>query len=138
TLTPRCPHVRRFRPSWPAQPRALAEGTRRSLELPRTLRDGEREGSLLSVVDRTVTAMGARALHDAILSPLAEKPAIDARLDAVEEFLRQTTTRHDLRELLESIPDLQRLTTRVSTGRASPKDLAGVGRVLRLLPNGHA
>jgi len=134
TLKASLAHVRRLRPYCADQHLTLDEVTRRSLELTRTLRDGERVGSLLSVVDRTVTAMGARALHDAILSPLAEKAAIDARLDAVEEFLRQTTTRHDLRELLESIPDLQRLTTRVSTGRASPKDLAAVGRVLRLLP----
>src|SRR5262245_33870325 len=134
TLKASLAHVRRLRPYRADRHLTLDEVTRRGLELTRTLRDGQREGSLLSVLDRTVTAMGARALHDAVLAPLAEKPAIDARLDAVDEFLRQTATRHDLRELLESMPDLQRLTARVSTGRASPRDLTGVARVLRLLP----
>jgi DNA mismatch repair protein MutS len=113
---------------------ALDEVTRRSLELTRTSRDGQREGSLLGVIDRTVTAMGARALHDAILTPLANKSAIDARLDAVDEFLRQMSTRTEMRQLLADVPDLQRLTTRISTGRASPKDLIGVRNTLRLLP----
>jgi DNA mismatch repair protein MutS len=112
----------------------LDEVTRRSLELTRTLRDGHREGSLLSVLDRTVTPMGARALHEAVLTPLAEKQAIDARLDAVDEFLRQVGTRNDLRELLKDVPDLQRLTARVSTGRASPRDLVAVANSLRLQP----
>lgn len=134
TLKASLAHVRRLRPYRADRHLTLDEVTRRSLELTRTLRDGQRDGSLLSVLDRTVTAMGARALHDAILAPLAERPAIEARLDAVAEFLRETTTRHDLRELLAAVPDLQRLTTRASTGRASPKDLAAVGRALRLLP----
>ena len=134
TLKASLAHVRTLRPYRADRHLTLDEVTRRSLELTRTLRDGQKEGSLLSVLDRTVTAMGARALHDAVLVPLADKSAIDARLDAVDEFLRQTTTRHDLRELLESMPDLQRLTARVSTGRASPRDLAGIAKVLRLLP----
>ena len=134
TLKASLAHVRRLRPYRADRHLTLDEVTRRSLELTRTLRDGQREGSLLSVIDRTVTAMGARALHDAILAPLADKALIEARLEAVGEFLRQTATRNDLRELLEAVPDLERLTTRVSTGRASPKDLCGVGRALRLLP----
>jgi DNA mismatch repair protein MutS len=134
TLKANLAHVRRLRPHRADRHLTLDEVTRRSLELTRTLRDGQRDGSLLNVVDRSVTAMGARALHDAILNPLAEKPLIDARLEAVGEFLRQTATRNDLRELLAEVPDLERLTTRVSTGRASPRDLWGAGRALRLLP----
>jgi DNA mismatch repair protein MutS len=134
TLKASLAHVRRLAPYRADQHLTLDEVTRRSLELTRTLRDGQREGSLLSVLDRTVTAMGARALHDAVLAPLADRAAVEARLDAVDEFLTQSGLRADLRELLGAIPDLQRLTTRVSTGRASPKDLAGVGRALRLLP----
>src|SRR5262245_23522315 len=134
TLKSSLAHVSRLRPYRPDRHLTLDEVTRRSLELTRTMRDGHRDGTLLSVLDRTVTAMGARALHDALLAPLADKPAIEARLDAVDELLRQTSTRFDLREHLGEIPDLQRLTTRVSTGRASPRDLAGVGRALRLLP----
>jgi DNA mismatch repair protein MutS len=134
TLKSSLGHVRGLRPYRADRHLTLDEVTRRSLELTRTLRDGQREGSLLSVLDRTVTAMGARALHDAILTPLADRAAIEARLDVVEEFLRQTATRLDIRELLSDMPDLQRLTTRVSTGRASPRDLASVGKALRLLP----
>jgi DNA mismatch repair protein MutS len=134
TLRASLAHVRRLRPYRADRHLTLDEVTRRSLELTRTLRDGQRDGSLLSVLDRTVTAMGARALHDAVLAPLAEKPLIEARLEAVGEFLRQTSTRGELRDLLGQVPDLERLTTRVSTNRASPKDLCGVGRALRLLP----
>lgn len=134
TLKSSLAHVRTLRRYNSESFLVLDEVTRRSLELTRTLRDSERNGSLLSVLDRTVTAMGARALHDAILTPLADKASIDARLDAVEEFLNQTTTRNDFRSLLSDVPDLQRLTARVSTARASPKDLAAIGRALRLLP----
>ena len=67
--------------------------TRRSLELTRTLRDNQRDGSLLSVLDRTVTPMGARLLHDCLLAPLTDLAAIDARLDAVEELLKDHALR---------------------------------------------
>lgn len=134
TLKASLAHVRRLAPFQADQHLTLDEVTRRSLELTRTLRDGQREGSLLSVIDRTITPMGARALHDALLAPLADRSAIEARLDAVGELLEQTSTRNDLRELFAAFPDLQRLATRVSTGRASPKDLAGVARALRQLP----
>lgn len=112
----------------------LDDVTRRSLELTRTLRDNVREGSLLAALDRTATSMGARLLHDWIASPLREIPAIEGRLDAVEEFIAEHALRKDLRDLLGEGLDLQRLTSRVSTNRASPHDLAGVARTLRLLP----
>jgi DNA mismatch repair protein MutS len=134
TLRAGLDHVRRLRPFRPGEVLALDEVTRRSLELTRTLRDGSRDGSLLGVLDRTVSPMGARLLHDALLTPLADKAAIEARLDAVGELVGETSLRGDLRELLKSVPDLQRLASRVSTGRASPRDLANVARTLRLLP----
>jgi DNA mismatch repair protein MutS len=134
TLKSSLGHVRILLPYLANQHLGLDEVTRRSLELTRTLRDGQRDGSLLSVLDRTVTAMGARALHDAILAPLSDRSTIEGRYDAVAEFLLETSLRRDIRELLQDIPDLQRLTTRISTGRASPKDLAGVAKALRLLP----
>jgi DNA mismatch repair protein MutS len=134
TLKTSLAHVRRLRPYRREEFLALDEVTRRSLELTRTLRDNLREGSLLSVIDRTVTPMGARLLHDSLLAPLNDRPAIEARLDAVEELLHDHPLRGQLRELLDATPDLQRLTTRASTARATPKDLAAVGRALRLLP----
>jgi DNA mismatch repair protein MutS len=108
--------------------------TRRSLELIRTLRDGAREGSLLSALDRTVTAMGARLLQEWLVAPLADRAAIEARLDAVGELLEDHSLRADLRDGLRQGFDLQRLTSRTSTGRASPRDLANIARTLRLLP----
>ncbi len=127
-------HLRRLTPHRPDSFLILDEVTRRSLELTRTLRENQRDGSLLSVIDRTVTPMGARLLHDSLLAPLNTLPAIEARLGAVEELLGEHALRGQLRELLEATSDLHRLTTRVATARATPKDLAAVGRTLRLLP----
>jgi DNA mismatch repair protein MutS len=134
TLKASLGHLGRLRPYHQEQYLLLDEVTRRSLELTRTLRDGERDGSLLSVVDRTVTPMGARLLQEWILAPLADRAAINARLDAVAELKDEHALRQELRERLGAIYDLQRLTTRVSTGRASPRDLSGVARTLGLLP----
>jgi DNA mismatch repair protein MutS len=134
TLKASLAHIRRLKPHRPETVLTLDEVTRRSLELTRTLRDNQREGSLLSVLDRTVTPMGARLLHDSVLAPLTDPAAINARLDAVEELLKDHKLRHELRELLEACSDIQRLTTRVSTARATPKDLAAIARTLRKLP----
>ena len=134
TLKGSLAHLRRLRPYRADSVLVLDEVTRRSLELTRTLRDNTRDGSLLSVIDRTVTAMGARLLHDSLLAPLNDRAMIDARLDAVEELVRDHSLRGGLRDLLGDTPDLQRLTSRVSTGRATPRDLAAVARALRQLP----
>jgi DNA mismatch repair protein MutS len=112
----------------------LDEVTRRGLELTCTLREGKREGSLLAVIDRTMTPMGARLLQEWLVTPLAEIAPIEMRLDAVAELADEGPLRQELREHLGEGYDLQRLTTRVSTGRASPRDLAAIGRTLRLLP----
>ena len=98
------------------------------------MREGERQGSLLAAIDRTVTTMGARLLQEWLLAPLTTRQSIDARLDAVTELLEQTALREDLRRALNEINDLQRLTTRASTGRALPRDLAAIARTLRYLP----
>lgn len=134
TLRANLAHIRRIRPHRPEDLLTLDEVTRRSLELTRTLRDSQRDGSLLSVLDRTVTPMGARMLHDSLLAPLTDLPAIAARHDAVEELLKDHALRGHLRDLLEACADIQRLTTRVSTARASPPDLAKIAATLRLLP----
>jgi len=134
TLRASLAHLRKLTPFQADKFLILDEVTRRSLELTRTLRDGNREGSLLSVIDRTVTPMGARLLHDSLLAPLAERGLIEARHDAVSELLNEHSLRTDLRDLLAAGNDLQRLTTRVSTARASPRDLTAVRQTLRLLP----
>jgi DNA mismatch repair protein MutS len=128
-------HLRSLQPYHSGQVLQLDEVTRRSLELTRTLREGDRQGSLLAALDRTVTTMGARLLHDWLLCPLTDLGAIEARLDAVEELAKESTLRDDLRKALAQVHDLQRLTARVSTGRASPRDLGAIARTLRNLPH---
>jgi len=134
TLKTRLSHLLQIRPYRPDKVLQLDEVTRRSLELTRTLRDNQREGSLLSVIDHTITPMGARLLADWLNYPLTDRPAIDARLDSVGELLHDHGVRVELRGSLQEAFDLQRLTARVSTGRASPRDLGAVGKTLRLLP----
>ncbi|MBL9164353.1 MAG: DNA mismatch repair protein MutS [Planctomycetaceae bacterium] len=112
----------------------IDEATRRSLELCQTIRDGRREGSLLGVMDRTVTSMGARLLGEWLAAPLTDAAAIDARLDAVGELHVDPSFTGDLREALRSIYDIARLLARVTTGRATPRDLSFVARTLRCLP----
>lgn len=134
TLRASLAHIRSIKPHRPNALLVLDEVTRRSLELTRTLRDSQREGSLLSIIDRTVTPMGARQLHDSLLAPLTHIPDINERLDAVEELLYDHALRGSLRELLDVCSDLQRLTTRASTARATPIDLAKIAVTLRILP----
>jgi DNA mismatch repair protein MutS len=127
-------HLTKLRPRAGDRFLFLDEVTRRSLELTRTLRDGGRAGSLLAALDRSTTPMGARLLQEWIVAPLADRAAIDARLDAVAELKDEHALRQELRARLGETFDLPRLTARVSTGRASPRDLAAVGRTLALLP----
>jgi len=112
----------------------IDEATRSSLELTRTLREGRREGSLLDVIDETVSPMGARLLAEWLSNPLTEISQINARLDAVEEFSRDVVLCREIRAELSRVYDLQRLTARVATLRASPRDLGCLARTLQLLP----
>jgi DNA mismatch repair protein MutS len=128
------PHLHRLRPYHLDEHLFLDDVTRRSLELTRTLREGERHGSLLWAMDRTVTPMGARLLVDWLLSPLADIERIERRLDAVAELKDDHGLRQALTEELRRAYDLQRLTARASTGRASPRDLGAIGKTLELLP----
>ncbi|MGD0041990.1 MAG: DNA mismatch repair protein MutS, partial [Isosphaeraceae bacterium] len=127
-------HIIRLTPYRKADTLGLDEMTRRSLELTRTLREGKREGSLLQVIDRTVTPMGARLLADYLTSPLTSVELIAERSAAVEELVRDSGLRSELRELLGEGYDLERLAARVATARATPRDLAALARTLALLP----
>ncbi|QEH38245.1 DNA mismatch repair protein MutS [Aquisphaera giovannonii] len=127
-------HIVRLTPYRRAETLSLDEMTRRSLELTRTLREGKREGSLLHVIDRTVTPMGARLLADYLTSPLTSIDLIRERSAAVEELVGDASLRGDLREKLGEAYDLERLAARVATGRATPRDLAALARTLALLP----
>ncbi len=127
-------HIDRLLPYRPGRWLEIDGATRRSLELTRTIRGGNREGSLVAVLDRTTTAMGARQLGDWLSNPLTDPSQIDARLDAVEELMAEDALRGQIRDYLRGIYDLQRLLARVTTGRASPRDLSFIGRTLAGLP----
>ncbi|MCI0331725.1 MAG: DNA mismatch repair protein MutS [Planctomycetes bacterium] len=113
---------------------AIDPATRRSLELLATIRDGRRDGSLIGTLDRTVTGLGARLLADWMAAPLTDVAAINARLDAADELVNDASLTAQIRECLRQIYDIQRLLARVTTGRASPRDLSFVGRTLACLP----
>ena len=127
-------HISRLEPYRRGTSLIIDEATRASLELTRTIREGKRDNSLLSVLDETVSPMGARLLAEWLSNPLANLGAINRRLDAVEELTRDTMFCRDLREILGETYDLQRLTAKVATGRASPRDLGSLTRSLALLP----
>jgi len=108
--------------------------TRRSLELTHTIRGNGRKGSLLDVMDRTLTPMGARRITQWLSAPLVDRIQIELRLDAVEALVQGHKLREILRTHLQDVYDLQRLLSRVATGRCGPRDLQQVGGTLEKLP----
>ncbi len=112
----------------------IDSSTRRNLELAETLREKQKRGSLLWVLDKTRTAMGARMLRSFVEQPLIEKQAIEERLDAVEELKQQAMNREELREYLNPIYDMERLVCRVTYQTANPRDLIAFKSSLAMLP----
>ncbi|MFM9863788.1 MAG: DNA mismatch repair protein MutS, partial [Micropepsaceae bacterium] len=110
---------------------AMDAATRRNLELVQTL-SGEFQGSLLSTIDRTLTAAGGRELSERLLSPLTDVGAIEARLDGVEHFARNSASRETTRGVLRRVPDMARALSRISVDRAGPRDLGAVRDALAL------
>ncbi len=108
--------------------------TRRNLELTETIRSGKVQGSLLGILDLTRTPMGGRLIHQWVSKPLLDVSQIDLRLDAVETFYQDGLLRAELREALSDFDDLERLTTRVRSGHAIPRDLVAIRENLRRLP----
>jgi DNA mismatch repair protein MutS len=108
--------------------------TRRNLELTETVRDRSRRGSLLWLLDKTVTAMGSRMLHRWIDKPLMSKARIEERLEAVDKLCRQLIVRDELRGLLKRVYDLERLSGRVAYGNANARDLAALKVSLQQVP----
>ena len=111
----------------------LDSATRRNLELTETLREKQKRGSLLWVLDRTRTAMGARLLHRFLEQPLIEREAIERRFDAVQELCENSVDRDEMREYMGPIYDLERLMTRISYLSANPRDLIAMRNSLRML-----
>src|SRR5262249_11911851 len=104
---------------------AIDQATRANLELMRTLA-GERRGSLLAAIDRTVTAAGSRALAQRLSAPLTDPGAIAGRLDAVALFVTDAALRGEARERLAAVPDLARALARLVVSRGGPRDLAAI------------
>jgi DNA mismatch repair protein mutS len=113
----------------------LDSATRRNLELTETLRDKQKRGSLLWVLDKTKTAMGARKLREFVEQPLLYKDAIEKRLDAIEAINKELIVREELREYLNTIYDLERLLTRIALMTANPRDLLAFKTSIQYLPD---
>ena len=112
----------------------IDSSTRRNLELVETLREKQKRGSLLWVLDKTKTAMGARMIRSFVEQPLIEKAEIERRLDAIEVLKEHAMTREEIREYLNPIYDLERLIGRVTYQTANPRDLIAFKSSLEMLP----
>jgi len=128
-------HITRLLTYVPGKYMVIDSSTRRNLELTETLREKQKRGSLLWVLDKTKTAMGARMLRSFIEQPLIKKQDIEERLDAIEELNRHVITREEMREYLDAIYDLERLMGRVSYKSANPRDLIALMNSLQMLPH---
>ena len=113
----------------------LDSSTRRNLELTETLREKQKRGSLLWVLDKTKTAMGARQLRNDIEQPLISMEDINARLDTVEQLCKNSVSRDEIREYLNPIYDLERLLGKVSYKSANPRDLIAFANSMEMLPH---
>ena len=113
----------------------LDASSRRNLELTETIRDKQKRGSLLWVLDKTKTAMGSRMLRNFIEQPLLDKRMITERLNAVEAFVKHAVTREEMREYLDAVYDLERLMTRVSYHSVTPRDMIALKQSMGMLPH---
>ena len=112
----------------------LDSSTIRNLELIRNIRDNGAKGTLLSILDRAVTAMGARLLKKWLQAPLLNREQITLRLDAVAELQRKVILREEIISLLNSVQDLERLISRINYGNSTPRDLLALRNSLQNLP----
>lgn len=113
---------------------ALDETTIRNLELIFTMRDGTKEGSLLNVIDKTSTAMGARRLRNWLLRPLQSKECIEKRLNGVKEIFGNITLKSELRNILKEVNDIERLLAKISLNSCTPRDIAALSQSLEKMP----
>ncbi|HIX17271.1 MAG TPA: DNA mismatch repair protein MutS [Candidatus Gemmiger faecavium] len=117
-----------------AQYMRLSPVTRANLELTETMRGREKKGTLLWVLDKTETSMGKRLLRAWIEQPLVDSAAINARLDAVDALYQENVARGDLKEALGRVFDIERLTTRILYGSATPREVCALGDTCDALP----
>ena len=112
----------------------IDESTRRSLEIAQTFREGRRDGTLLTTIDRCVTPMGSRLLANWVACPLIDVSLIEMRQDAIEELISRASDASSLRDLLRGVSDLERLISKIVQGRGVPRDLLNIGKTLQILP----
>lgn len=118
----------------PSEYMILDHSTKRNLEITYTMQEGSREGSLISILDKTETAMGGRLLKKWISMPLRNIEPILKRHESVEELLKEKRYRKELFAHLKEVGDLERLISRVSTGRANPRELVAIKHSLKKIP----
>jgi DNA mismatch repair protein MutS len=112
----------------------LDQSTRRNLELTKTLRGNEGKGSLLFVLDKTVTPMGKRQIYQWVNQPLKDIEVINKRLDNVDLFIQNGLLRIEIQTHLKKISDIERICNRISSKRAAPKDLTALRSTLEIIP----
>jgi len=127
-------HIRKLSAYRPSQYMVLDPATMRNLEIFSSLAEGGREGSLISIIDRTVTPMGGRMIRQWVQNPLRTPEDIRKRLDAVEELVNHKGLREELRQILRGIGDMERLMAKVCTRRANARDLVSLKNSLKVLP----
>ena len=127
-------HLTKITPYTTGQFMMIDTSTRRNLELVETLREKQKRGSLLWVLDKTKTAMGARLLRSFIEQPLIDKEEIERRQQAIEELNMNYISREEIREYLNPIYDLERLLSKVTYKTANPRDLIAFRNSLQMLP----
>jgi DNA mismatch repair protein MutS len=128
-------HLNRISLYNPSDYMILDYSTKRNLEITFTMQDGGREGSLISILDKTQTAMGGRLLKKWIAAPLRDLEPINKRLDSIEELLKNKKIRKSLTENLKEIGDLERLISRICTGRATPREVVAMKSSLKKIPS---
>lgn len=119
----------------PSEYMSLDHSTRRNLEITFSMHDGGREGSLISILDKTETAMGGRLLKKWISAPLRKLDLILKRQDSIEDLVKNKSLRKNLIEDLKEIGDLERLISKVCTGRANPRDIVAIKTSLKKIPS---
>ena len=127
-------HIRRMYRYEQSDYMSLDSSTKRNLELSSSMHEGKLEGSLISVLDQTITPMGGRLLRRWLTHPLKKLDSIQLRLKRVEILFEQRTVRTDIRESLKKIGDLERLISRICVGRCSARDIRQLGYSLQVIP----
>jgi DNA mismatch repair protein MutS len=128
------PHINKISHYNPSDYMLLDSSTRRNLEIIFSMNEGDREGTLISILDRTKTAMGGRMLKKWISAPLIKLEPILKRQECVEEFYNNKTLRKNLQNELSETGDLERLTSKICTGRANPREMINLKTSLKKIP----